>query len=236
MRTDTGPFADKRVRQAMALTLDRPALVAGLFRGQAEIGNDSPISPLYPSADPAVPQRHKDLDRAKALLAEAGVPNGFAATLVTERLQEMPDYAVLIQNAAAAIGVKLALKIEDQGAYYGSAKAGSSDWLDATLGMTDYGHRGIPNVLLAATLGSGGAWNSAHFHDPAFDKLLADYVAATDLGVQRRAAGQIDALLLDQTPAVIAYFFDHLTATGPGVTGVQPTAIKQLFLQHAAVA
>jgi peptide/nickel transport system substrate-binding protein len=235
MRTDSGPFADKRVRQALALTLDRPALVNGLFRGLAEVGNDSPIAPVYPSANSTVPQRQKDLGRARALLAEAGVPNGFAATLTTERLQEIPDYAVLIQNAAAAVGVKLALKIEDVGAYYGSAKPGSSDWLDSEMGITDYGHRGVPNVLLAAPLLSGGAWNAAHFKDPAYDKLVAEYVAATDLGVQREAAGKIDTLLLDETPMIIAYFYQHLTATAAGVTGVEPTAVTQLFLPHAAV-
>jgi peptide/nickel transport system substrate-binding protein len=48
MRCDTGPFADKRVRQALALTLDRPAIVRGLFRGMSDLGNDSPFSPLYP--------------------------------------------------------------------------------------------------------------------------------------------------------------------------------------------
>jgi peptide/nickel transport system substrate-binding protein len=236
MRTDTGPFADKRVRQAIALTLDRPALVTGLFRGEAEIGNDSPISPAYPSANPTIPQRKKDLARAKALLAEAGVPNGFSATLTTERLQEMPDFAVLIQNAAASIGVKLTLKIEDVGAYYGSAKPGSSDWLDSEMGMTDYGHRGIPNVMLAAPLLSSGAWNAAHFKNATYDKLVADYVAATDLGLQREAAGKIDTLLLDETPMVIAYFFAHLTAAATGVTGVVASAIPQLFLQHASVA
>lgn len=235
MRTDAGLFADKRVRQAMALTLDRPALVAGLLRGEGEFGNDSPIAPLYPSASPAVPQRRKDLAQAKALMAAAGVPNGFAATLVSERLQEMPDYAVLIQNAAASIGVKLTLRVEDQGAYYGSARPGASDWLDSQMGLTDYGHRSIPNVLLAAPLLSGGAWNAAHFANPAYDKLVAQYVAATDLGVQRDMAGQIGALLLDETPVVIGYFFNHLTATATGVTGVEPTAIKQLFLQNAAL-
>jgi peptide/nickel transport system substrate-binding protein len=235
MRTDSGPFADKRVRQAVALTLDRPGLVAGLCRGEAEIGNDSPIAPVYPSAGAGVPQRHKDLAQARALLAAAGVPDGFAATLTTERLQEMPDYAVLIQNAVAAIGIKLALKIEDQAAYYGSAKAGSSDWLDSEMGMTDYGHRAVPNVLLAAPLLRGGAWNAAHFSSGAYDALVAEYVAATDLGAQRDAAAKIDRLLLDETPLIIGYFFSHLTAMAAGVTGVEPTAVTQLFLQHAAV-
>ena len=236
IRNDVAKFADKRVRQAMAMAIDRPALVAGLFRGNAEVGNDSPIAPIYPSADAGVPQRKKDVERAKALLAEAGVPNGFEATLTCERTQEIPDYAVLVQNACAAIGVKLTLKVEDQGAYYGSAKYGTSDWLDSEMGITSYGHRGIPNVLLGAPMLSTGTWNAAHFKNPTYDKLVADYVAATDLGVQREAAGKIDRLLLDETPVIISYFYNQLTATAAVMSGVEPTAIGQLFLQNASIA
>ena len=86
MRTDMPKFADKRVRQAIALTLDRPAMITGLFRGLADLGDDSPFAPVYPSTDKSVPQRAKDLAKAKELLAAAG--GGFAATLTTERLQE----------------------------------------------------------------------------------------------------------------------------------------------------
>ncbi len=234
MRTDTPKFADKRVRQAVALALDRPALVQGLFRGSAEVGNDSPIAPLYPSSS-RTPQRQKDLGRARVLLAEAGVPGGFEAVLTTERLLELPDYAVVVQNACAAIGIRLRLRVEDTATYYGTARPGSSDWLDCEMGITDYGHRGVPDVMLAAPLLSGGAWNASHFSDPAYDKLVAEYVAAIDLGVQRAAAGRIDALLLDQTPMVLAYFYDQVTAMAAGVTGVEPTAITQLFLHDAAI-
>ena len=236
IRNDVPKFADKRVRQAMALTLDRPAIVAGLFRGNADLGNDSPIAPIYPSNDPTVPQRKKDIERAKALMAEAGAANGFEATLTCERTQEIPDYAVLMQNSCAAIGIKLTLKIEDQGAYYGSAKFGTSDWLDSEMGITSYGHRGIPNVLLNAPLVSTGTWNASHFKNPDYDKLVAEYVAATDLGVQRATAGKIDRLLLDETPSIFSYFYNQLTATSADVSGVEPTAISQLFLQHAAIA
>src|SRR5918996_6167138 len=72
MRTDKEPFTDKRVRQAIALTLDRPALVEGLWEGRAEIGNDSPFAPLYPSTDTNVAQRQQDLEQARQLLADAG--------------------------------------------------------------------------------------------------------------------------------------------------------------------
>ena len=132
------------------MTLDRKAIVAGLFRGLAQMGNDSPFAPVYPSTDPAIPQRNKDIAKAKQLMEAAGQAKGFEVTLTTEHLQEIPDYAVLIQNAAAQIGVKINLKIEDGGAYYGKASFGNSDWLDSEMGITDYGHRGVPNVLLSA--------------------------------------------------------------------------------------
>ncbi len=235
MRTDLPTFADKRVRQAIAMTLDRPALVAGLFRGLAEPGNDSPFAPVYPSTDPAVPQRKKDIPAAHALMVAAGVPNGFEATLTTERLQEVPDYAVLVQNACREIGVKLNLKIETDAAYYGKAQPGQSDWLDSEMGITDYGHRGVPNVLLGAPLLSGGAWNAAHFSNPAYDALVAQYIATTDLGKQREAAGKIQALLLDETPVIFAYFYNFLTATAANVGGLTVTAIPQLFLANATI-
>jgi peptide/nickel transport system substrate-binding protein len=236
MRTDVPKFADKRVRQAIALTLDRPAIAAGLFRGLAEPGNDSPFAPVYPSTDKAVPQRKKDIGQAKALLAAAGVPNGFEATLTTERVQEIPDYAVLVQNACREIGIKLNLKIETDSAYYGKAQPGQSDWLDSEMGITDYGHRGVPNVLLGAPLLSTGAWNAAHFKNPEYDGLVAKYVATTDLGAQRELAGKIQALLLDETPVIFAYFYDYLSATATNVGGVTVTAISQIFLANATVA
>ncbi len=235
MRTDVPKFADKRVRQAIALTLDRPALAAGLFRGLAEPGNDSPFAPVFPSTDKTVPQRKKDIGQAKALLAAAGVPNGFEATLTTERVQEIPDYAVLVQNACREVGIKLNLKIETDSAYYGKAQPGQSDWLDSEMGITDYGHRGVPNVLLGAPLLSTGAWNAAHFKNPEYDGLVAKYVATTDLGAQRELAGKIQALLLDETPVIFAYFYDYLSATATNVGGVTVTAISQLFLANATV-
>ncbi len=233
MRCDIPPFNDKRIRRAMALTLDRPAIVTGLFRGLSDLGNDSPFAPVYPSTNKSVAQRRENIAEAKALMAAVG-SKGFSVTLTTEQYQEMPDYAVLIQNAAKEIGIEVRLKIEPQDAYYGSAVFGKSDWLDSPFGMTDYGHRGTPDVLLAAPLMSGGSWNAAHFRNPAYDKLVAEFVAAVDLSSQRAIAGKIETLLLEETPIIFAYFYDFLTATRKGVTGAEPTAIAQLFLQSAS--
>jgi peptide/nickel transport system substrate-binding protein len=144
-----------------------------------------------------------------------------------------------VAESAAAIGVKINLNVEDQSKYYGTFKFGSSDWLDATMSLVDYGHRGVPNVFIGAPLltpppKGPGVWNAAHFSNAQYDKLVPQYVAAVDVSTQKNIAGQIETLLLDQTPLIIGYFYNYLTATAQGVTGVYPTAIGHLFLYNAA--
>ena len=235
-RTDQAPFQDKRVRRAFALTIDREALVKGFLKGRGIVGNDSPFAPVFPSTDPSVPQRKQDIAEAKRLLAEAGVPNGFAVTLTTERAYEIPDYAVLLQNFAKQAGIQVTLNVEPQDNYYGAAVFGKSDWLDSTFGLTDYGHRGTPDIFLNATLKSTGDWNAAHFKNPTYDSLVAEYGRALDLKAQRVVAGKIQTLLLDETPVVISYFSKYSRITSAKVEGVRFTAISHLFLDRAHLA
>jgi peptide/nickel transport system substrate-binding protein len=233
MRNDIAPFTNKFVRQAIAYTLDRPAIVKALFKGYAQVGNDSPFAPVFPSTNSSVPQRKQDLRLAKELLAKGGVPNGFSSPLVTETTQEMPRFAEIVSQSAAAIGVKINLTVETPTKYYGSAVFGKSDWLDAEMSLVDYGHRSVPNVLLTAPLETNGPWNGARFKDPTYDALVKQYIASVDLSTQRQIAGQIEELLLDETPIIYAYFYNFLTATAKNVSGVYPTAIGHLFLYDA---
>jgi peptide/nickel transport system substrate-binding protein len=198
------------------------------------MGNDSPFAPVFPSTDKSVPVRHKDIQQARELMSAAGLAKGFKVKLTTEKFIEIPDYAVVIQNAAKQIGIDIELNVESQDAYYGKAVFGQSDWLDSVLGATDYGHRGVPNVLLSAPLTSDGTWNSAHFKNKEYDSLVAQYIAALDLGSQRAAAGKIQKLLLDETPVIFSYFYNFLTATAKGLGGVESTAMSHIFLFNAA--
>jgi peptide/nickel transport system substrate-binding protein len=236
MRCDMEPFRDARVRRAIALSLDRQKLVKGLMRGRAVPGNDSPFAAVYPSSDSTVPQRERDIALAKQLMEAAGLGKRVKAKLTTQRYLEIPEYAVLIQNAVKEIGIDLELSILDQSAYYGDAVFGKSNWLDSMMGITDYGHRGVPNVYLSAPLRSDGTWNAAHFKNAEFDTLAKSYIAALDHDAQKQAAGKIQRLLLEETPVIFGYFFDFLTATAKGLKGVQPTAMSQLYLDRASKA
>jgi peptide/nickel transport system substrate-binding protein len=236
MRTDKEPFTDKRVRQAVALTLDRPAIIDGLFEGYADLGNDSPFAPVFASTNPDVPQRDRDIDKAKQLLADAGVPNGFKVQLNAIKTGEVPQFAQIVQDSAKEIGVDIQLVIQDPSTYYGDAVFGSSPWLDSVMSLVDYGHRGVPNVLLGAPLLSDGVWNAAHFKNQQYDDLVAQFYREPDIGRQQELAGDIQTLLLDETPIIFAYFYNILTPTQANVSGVVPTAINHLFVDRASKA
>ena len=242
MRNDVHPFTSKYVRQAIAYTLDRPAIVSALFKGQAVVGNDSPFAPSFRATDTSVPQRAKNLTLAKQLLAKGGVARGFSTPLLTETTQEIPHFAQIVKQSAAQIGVDIRLTIETPTKYYGQAVFGKSDWLDGEMSLVDYGARSVPNVYLEAPLQSinaktgSGSWNAAHFNNSTYDKLSKQFIAAVDLTSQRSLAGQIERLLLDETPIIFAYFYNYLSAAQKNVTGTYPTAQGQFFLWNATKA
>ncbi len=225
MRVDKPPFDKKEVRQAVALAIDRNALVQGLWEGKADIGNDSPFAPVFPSTDTTVPQRELDVEQAKQLLAGAG--GGFDVTLYTWNGFEIPDLAQLVQSALKPLGINVKLQIDDPGTYY------SKYWLDSPFGITDYGHRGVPNVFLTAPLQTDGPCNAAHFSNSQYDGLVKQYVAALDVDSQKAVAKQIEELLLDETPIVFPYFYYHLAATRQGVSGVDPTGMGHIDVSQA---
>jgi peptide/nickel transport system substrate-binding protein len=233
MRNDQAPFTDPRVRQAVAYTLDRQGMVNALLSGDGSVANDYPFGPRFPSTDTSVAQRTQDINKAKQLLSAAGHANGFSTVMKTEVYEEVPQLAQAIAANAAKAGITIKLNIEPQGTYYGKATFGNSDWLDGTMSLVDYGDRGVPNVFLEAPLTSSGPWNAARFKNSTYDSLVKQYVASLDLSAQRTIAGKIERLLLAETPLVIPYWIDGLTASTSNVHGLNPTSIAQLYLNGA---
>ena len=229
MRCDQAPFNDPRVRQAVALSLNRPAIVHALLAGKGSVANDNPFAPKFKSTDTSVPQRVQDISKAKQLLAAAG-HSSITATLAADIYEEIPQLAQIVKQAASAIGVNINLKVESQSAYYGKATFGNSDWLDSEMSLVNYGDRGVPNTFLDAPYTTKGSWNAAHFHNPQYDALEKQYIAAVDLQTQKTIAGKIETLLLEQTPVIIPYWINGLTATKSSVHGVVPNALGAVFL------
>ncbi len=233
LNNSTEQFKDKRTRQAMALLVNRRDLVDGLLDTKSDYGNDSPFAPVFPSTAKDVAQRQQDVRKAKELLAAAGQEDGFQVQLAGWNGFEMPDLAQLIQQNVRQAGITINLNITDSTTYYGDATFGNSPWLDSAMGITEYGHRGVPNVLLGAPLLSKGTWNGAHFKNPQYDNLVKDYTAAVDLGDQRRYAKQIQELLLDESPILFTYFYYYLTGAKSDIANIEVTAMGHFDLSRA---
>jgi peptide/nickel transport system substrate-binding protein len=237
MRVDEGQFTDKRVRQALAYTLDRDAMVQSLFKGNSDVGNDHPFAPVFPFSDDSVEQRTRDVERAKQLLAEAGV-SGISATLHAVKLQEAPDLAVLVRNNAAEAGFDLKVSVEDGTTFY------AKSWCPAEpknppcsgadeIGIVDYGHRGVPDIYLNASLATNGAWNSAQYSNPEYDQAFRDYQASVGVDAQKEAAGKIEEILLEDSSTLFPYFFNYLSAHSQDFANIGATAIGHMFLGNA---
>ena len=241
MNVNDGVLKDKRVRQAIALTLNRPQIVKNLFNNLADVGNDSPFAPVYPSTA-KVPQRHQDIAKAKQLIAAAGLSKGWKTKLVTYQTGELPQLAQIIKQAAKSIKGNIDLKILTGTQYYDGTPT-TTPWLNNPMTITDWGHRGVPNVLLNAALTSkaipskkSGTWNAAHFKNKKYDALVKSYSAALGLADQRKYARQIELLLLDQTPVIFPYFYNSIDAGSTKLQGYAVDQLGEIYLSKASLA
>ena len=232
MRVDQTPFTDKRIRQAIALCLDRPKIVQGLFQGKADVGNDEMFAPLFPGA-PSIPQRVQNYEKAKQLLREAGISGDLKITLTYEEYQEVPQYAVFLQEMMKPAGIAVALEQMTQAAYYGSGS--TQPWLQVPMGVTDWASRTIPSQFILPAYTCSGVWNSAHWCSEEYDRLANQYDATLDQSSRRSIAGKLAGLQQDATPAIIAYWIRAPRAVRKRVQGVEANGSDFLDLTKASV-
>ena len=248
MRTNFGPFQDKRIRQAAALTIDRPGYVEGVMMGiGGRVGNDSVMDP-YNTADTSVPQRVKDIEKAKALMAEAGVPNGFAVDLSSWARDDINKYANLIKTSFAEIGIEVTLVIDgsDGGSavYYtydpypsAPGKVNQFDnhsWLASNLGITDWAGRGVPDQYLMREWRSTGDWSGAMLDSRVMDAAIDEYLQAITPEAKKVASKKIQEASLDETPYILAYTSNLITAGRKSLTGMVVNGMGQFDARAAA--
>lgn len=238
MNVREGTFTDPKVREAVALGIDRAALVDSVLKGKGVIGNDHPIAPFYEFFDSGLAQRERDVEKAKSLLKEAG-KEGLEITMYAPDLQEIPQLAELIQTQLKDIGMKITLGIEPTSTFYDrwckvydstNEPAGCDG--GAEFGIVDYGHRGTPDVYLVKAY-STGEWNSAHYNSPDFNAAVKEYQSSLDLDGRKAAIKKVQEIANTDIPYVIPYFYNSLMAHKKNVTGIRFTGLGHYYLGTA---
>lgn len=217
LRADREPGNDPRVIQAMKLATDRAAILELVQQGYGAVGNDSPIGPIFDAYhDDGVQAPERDVEAARALLAEAGYEDGLDLTIHVPNSGGRPDLAAVLQDQWADAGINLEISVEPEEVYYGE-----NGWLEVDLGITGWGARPYPQLYLDTMLVSGAVWNESHFSDEEFDALAA--LAGSTLDDQERidAYSQIQQLLAERGPVIIPYHFPQFAAIRDGFTGFQ---------------
>ncbi len=236
-----GTFAGEngaKIREAVALGIDRQALVDTVLQGRGDIGNDHPISPAYEFFDASQPQRQRDIERAMALLEEAGAA-GISLTLHAPELQEIALLAEVVQSQLAEIGMNITLNVESTSTFYDrwcavydstNEPAGCDGGEE--FGIVDYGNRATPDVYLVKAYATG-EWNSAHYNSEEFNAAVAAYQASVTLDERKEAIKPVQEIAHRDIPYVIPYFYNTLTAYANNVVGVVHTGLGHYYLGSA---
>jgi peptide/nickel transport system substrate-binding protein len=183
LRTDMKPFDDVRVRRAVRLAVDRRALLQLAAGGAGTVGCDTPVGPrdMYRSTKTCA----QDITRAKALLAEAGFPNGLDMELNVATLEAVwPAMAEAFQQQVAAAGIRVKITQVPTDGYWNKV------WMKRPATMTRWNDRPADGVL-NEVYRSGMRWNESGFKDAKFDATLD--AARSELDFERRRAKYIEA-------------------------------------------
>lgn len=177
MNTTTAPFADARVRQAMAYAIPYDKIMSDVFFGRAYKYNHvlDDKAPNWDGSD--LPKFDSDPERAKSLLAEAGLPDGLAFTLsVNNQLPAAQDTAIQIQSFAAEAGIDVTiaeLPAAQLNADTLDGKVQASLSIGASVTMT-------PPYSLQLLTQPGGGSNVALWNDPEFLGMVQQGLDAGD--------------------------------------------------------
>jgi peptide/nickel transport system substrate-binding protein len=188
MRADKKPFDDVRVRNAVKLCQDHARLLEIAHRGKGADGADHHVAPVHPGYSPE-PTPRQDIARAKALLAQAGFPNGVDLEM---DLKKSPAWEPLCMQAfkemAAQAGIRIKLNILPSPQYW-------EIWDKTTFGFTGWTHRPLETMCLSLAYrcrdGKPAAWNETQWCDPVFEKMIDEAEGILDHKERRKIMAKI---------------------------------------------
>ena len=200
------PLLDKRIRPALALAMDREAIVRIAYGGKnGWVGNDSHLVIIDPNFVPR--PKARDVAKAKSLLAEAGFPNGITLPTLyySQQMAEVPTYFQVLQQSVKDAGITLPIEERPTDGYF-QFRTGESDLSKGKyhkFAMTAVGARN-PGISLFRM--RNAYVESGHWSGPAQDRYMELYGQAmvTREADKRKAIyAQMQAILFEEVPAIL---------------------------------
>jgi peptide/nickel transport system substrate-binding protein len=182
MRTDTDPWKDNRVRQAIKLCQRRDKILKLAYFNEGMEGQDFHVYPGHPEYCPQ-PTPDYNPEKAKALLKEAGYPDGLKVELnAGADWSDVMRFAEILKEDAKPAGLDIEIKAMPVSQYW-------EKWTEVGLGITPWTHRAIGTMVLNLAYGADAqgqpvSWNETRWVDQEFNQLLNQ--ANGTLDVSRR--------------------------------------------------
>lgn len=211
--TDKNPFNDPKVREAMELAIDREAIQRVVMRGQsvpAGVATPPFVNGWTPELD-AYPA--PDVEKAKALLAEAGYADGFTVTLDTPNDRYVNDEAIsqAVVGMLGQIGIRVTLASRPVAQHSPIILANDTDFYLLGWGVPTFDSAYIFNDLVHTKDGNYGAYNVGLYSNPDLDTKIQSLGTETDLDKRNATVAEIwevvkaDRVLLPIHNQVLAY-------------------------------
>lgn len=195
MRVSEKPFDDIRVRQAIVLSLDHAKILEIAYRGYGTVGENHHVAPTHPEYY-KLPVLTRDIEKAKALLAEAGYADGLTVKIDYGQNEQWHGRAVqVMKEQLAEAGINLELNTMPSAAYW-------DIWTKTPFGFTSWSDRPLGVMTLKLAYRSGAAWNESNYSNPAFDAALDKALGILDPDLRRVEMQKVEEIL--QNDAVIA--------------------------------
>ncbi|MBY6092367.1 ABC transporter substrate-binding protein [Maritimibacter alkaliphilus] len=207
MRQDQEPWNDVRVRKAFGMAVDRELLVEVILEGLGRPAYDSIVAPEieYATDKPVIPY---DPEAARALLAEAGYPDGLKVTLVaSDRPAIRAQTAIAIQQTAGAAGFDVEIKTMPHDTYL------AEEWMKGDFYIGYWGMQPTIDATYNLLLTSDASYQDTEWKNEAFDALVAEGRSTVDPEKRAEIYAKAQALELEQSPYIVPFFEDVLTAS-----------------------
>ncbi len=210
------PYDNPKVREAISYAIDQKPIIDTVFLGAGDPAN-SIIGPnVWGHYD--VEKFTQDIEKAKALLAEAGFPNGFKAKIWVNDNPVRRDIAVILQDQLKQIGIDLAIETVEWGAFLdGTARGDHEMFLLGWGTVTRDPDYGIYELVSTSTMGSAG--NRSFYSNPTVDKLLEE--GRTELDPEKRKAiyKEIQEIIRKDIPMYMILYPTQAVATQKNIKG-----------------